>query len=91
MTLETSGSFDRARDLINPVDARWPVDEATTEASGIDIDYLSNGFKLRNNSAIFNGGSGVTTAKYIYMAWAENPFGGHGGKFGGGVSPATAR
>jgi len=83
--------FDRARDLINPVDARWPVDEATTEASGIDIDYLSNGFKLRNNSAIFNGGSGVTTAKYIYMAWAENPFGGHGGKFGGGVSPATAR
>jgi len=31
---------------------------------------------------------GVT---YAVMAWAENPFGGHGGTFGSGVSPATAR
>ncbi len=35
-----------------------------------DMDILSNGFKLRSDSAATNAG----TAPYIYMAWAENPF-----------------
>jgi hypothetical protein len=38
--------------------------------SGVDIDILSNGFKLRNTNAI-NNGSGVTN---IYAAFAESPF-----------------
>jgi len=84
--------FDGARNTYNPVDLRSPLDSnLDPETSGIDLDYLSNGFKLRNVSAIFNGGSGVTSATYIYMSWAINPFGGHGGTFGGGVVPATAR
>jgi len=84
--------FDGARNTYNPVDLRSPLDSnLDPETSGIDLDYLSNGFKLRNVSAIFNGGSGVTSATYIYMSWAINPFGGHGGTFGGGVAPATAR
>ena len=40
------------------------------EDTGGNIDFLSNGFKLRLSSANFNG-SGVT---YLYMAFAENPF-----------------
>ena len=34
------------------------------------LDWLSNGFKIRNNNSRFNT-SGVS---YIYMAFAENPF-----------------
>jgi hypothetical protein len=33
-------------------------------------DFLSNGFKLRNNNDIYND----ATHTYIYMAFAENPF-----------------
>jgi hypothetical protein len=37
------------------------------------VDFLSNGFKLRNNAAAvaFNNSSGQT---FLYMAFAENPF-----------------
>ena len=43
--------------------------------------YLSNGFKVRTtNSAMNSSGQ-----KYVYMAFAEHPFGGDG------AAPATAR
>jgi len=52
------------------------------EGSGDNYpDMLSNGFKPRVGSQSIN----VSGATYIYMALAENPFG------GSGVSPATAR
>ena len=35
-----------------------------------DMDILSNGFKLRSDSAATNAG----TAPYVYMAWAHSPF-----------------
>jgi hypothetical protein len=35
-----------------------------------DIDFLSNGFKIRNSNTTWNGSGGT----YIYMAFAENPF-----------------
>jgi hypothetical protein len=38
--------------------------------TGFDIDYLSNGFKLRNVDSYLNGNG----ATFIYMAFAENPF-----------------
>jgi len=57
------------------------------QADQTDMDILSNGFKIRQTSGSVND-DGVT---YSVMAWAENPFGGHGGTFGGGVAPATAR
>ena len=48
-----------------------------------DVDFLSNGFKLRTTWDNVNSSqAGIT---YAYMAWAENPFGGDG------VSPAAAR
>jgi hypothetical protein len=46
-----------------------------------EIDFLSNGFKVRDGSVSVNG-SGYTIT---YTAFAENPFGGDG------VAPATAR
>ena len=46
-----------------------------------EIDFLSNGFKVRDGSGSVNG-SGYTIT---YTAFAENPFGGDG------VAPATAR
>jgi len=45
------------------------------------IDLVSNGIKIRNDS----GGSNTLNHTYIYMAWAENPFG------GSGVGQARAR
>ena len=53
------------------------------EWSGDDvaIDFTANGFKIKSGDAKINA-SGST---YIFMALAENPFG------GSGVSPATAR
>ena len=40
-----------------------------------DIDFLSNGFKIRNGDGLFDA-----SAKYIYAAWAKAPF-----KYGTGV------
>ena len=36
------------------------------------VDFLSNGFKLRNNHTGSNGEN--TSEKFMYMAWAEHPF-----------------
>jgi hypothetical protein len=41
-----------------------------TTSVGYGIDMLSNGFKIRNTNANWNG----SAATYIYMAFAENPF-----------------
>jgi hypothetical protein len=35
------------------------------------MDFLSNGFKLR----AANGGDNASTVPYIYMAFADKPFG----------------
>jgi len=51
------------------------------EGSGNNIDMLSNGFKLREVSASYN----ATGSTYIYIAFAEHPFG------GANVSPSPAR
>jgi hypothetical protein len=55
------------------------------EGGTTDFDLLGNGLKLRKNDDANEETSCVT------IAFADNPFGGHGGTFGNGVSPATAR
>ena len=55
------------------------------EAGTTDFDLLGNGLKLRKNDDTNEETSCVT------IAFADNPFGGHGGRFGGGAAPATAR
>jgi len=54
----------------NQIDERLRANLADAEESSGHIDFLSNGFKMRNTNGTQNS-SGVT---YIYMAFAENPF-----------------
>ena len=54
---------------------------ASAEYQIVHLDILSNGFKVRTTNPGWNASGGT----YIFMALAENPFG------GSGVSPATAR
>jgi len=58
---------DTARNTFNPVDKYIAWDQGTTEASGIPVDFLSNGFKLRTSSGDFNS-SGATI---VYGAWGD--------------------
>ena len=48
----------------------FPSSSAAEVSNEKDLDYLSNGFKLRTS------GSGVNNSGYnvIYMAFAQNPF-----------------
>jgi len=71
-TVENWHIFDDVRNTFNPADKdlRPNTSGAETTSSLSNIDFLSNGFKLRNSDADYNG-SGTT---YIYMAFAENPF-----------------
>lgn len=63
---------DSARNPYNVVDARLKPNSPDIEAvsSVQNVDFLSNGFKLRNTDTEKNG-SGTT---YIFAAFAENPF-----------------
>ena len=63
---------DTTRNPNNPVIINIRPDSNIAEASssGLDIDFLSNGFKNRSDQAQLNS-SGVS---YIYMAFAESPF-----------------
>jgi hypothetical protein len=75
---------DTARDTYNECDKDLLVETAQAEDVGMSAvfgDILSNGFKCRSTSTATNASGGT----YIYMAFAERPFGGEG------VSPAKAR
>jgi len=74
---------DTVRDTYNPSTKRLNPNLTAVESddSAVDIDFLSNGFKIRSvNNSVNESGS-----DYIFIALSENPFG------GSGVSPATAR
>ena len=61
---------DTARDTYNPATKYIAFNRTDAEASGIPVDFLSNGFKIRSASGDFNS-SGATI---LYGAWAENSF-----------------
>ena len=62
---------DNKRDPYNMVEQNISPDtSAVANPNAIDFDFLSNGFKLRNNDN--NGNNSGDT--YIYMCFAENPF-----------------
>jgi hypothetical protein len=60
---------DSSRSPFNVVDDYLAADSSQAESttSQVNIDFLSNGFKLRSGFDIVNAGT------YIYMAFAENP------------------
>ena len=75
---------DSTRSTYNVVDDIFRANTSQAEASGNSnyyVDFLSNGFKIRTSSAAWN----ESGSDYLFLAFAENPFG------GSGVSPATAR
>ena len=65
--------FDNKRDPHNEAIGTLYPSQSVVEDRGTganDIDFLSNGIKLRNTGGSWN----TNTATYIYMAFAENPF-----------------
>jgi hypothetical protein len=74
---------DSTRSPNNPIGADGLLNAGSTDPEGTwsarDIDFLSNGFKLRSSSGSVNGGT------VVYAAWAENPFG------SSNTAPANAR
>ena len=73
--------FDNQREGYNVDNDELVANTTAAETTTDYLDLLSNGFKLRSTDADVNASAGT----YIYMAFAEHPFG------GGGAAPATAR
>ena len=61
---------DNKRDPFNASNTNLFANLDGGDSSSNDIDFLSNGIKLRNTGGSWN----TNTATYIYMAFAENPF-----------------
>ena len=81
---DSAGSWYMYDNKINPENVMDTILFANTSAaestnSNENLDFLSNGFKLRTTSAARNASGG----SYIYMAFAEQPL--------VGDNPATAR
>jgi hypothetical protein len=62
--------FDSSRDLYNPENGRLYANLVDAENDQNSVDFVSNGFKLRDTS----GDNNSSGQSYIYMAFAENPF-----------------
>ena len=85
-------TFDTVRGPINPNQAKIHLSGNTGEIYGeSSIDFHANGFKIRstdfdiNNYGFEGGVRGDHNYSYMYMAFADVPFGGQC------VAPATAR
>ena len=63
--------YDNARATTNPIKKFLEPNRHASESdsSSNSVDFVSNGFKFRNNSGDMNG-----AGEYIYFAWAESPF-----------------
>ena len=75
---------DSTRSTFNPVEKTLYWSLTNAEGTGVNggVDFLSNGFKVRQPTGYGYNNSGVLN---LYMAFAENPF------VGDGTSPVTAR
>ena len=73
--------WDNKRNTFNIMNAELRAGTTDAESSTDKLDFLSNGFKIRNTYTSGNADGGT----YIYMAFAESPF-----VTSGGV-PCTAR
>tara|TARA_R100000234_G_scaffold19586_1_gene11011 strand:+ start:1126 stop:3561 length:2436 start_codon:yes stop_codon:yes gene_type:complete len=64
--------YDSARSTFNVIDdfLRADTNDGNSTSSQVNVDFLSNGFKMRSGFDIVNAGSGT----YFYMAFAENAF-----------------
>ena len=72
-TANAWGIFDSARGAYNEITMNLDADRTDAENTATnydDLDFLSNGFKLREENDDINASDGT----YIYMAYAEHPF-----------------
>ena len=60
---------DNVRNPYNPADSRLFANTTDTPSVGEGVDFLSNGFKVRNGG----NGSNANDQTYLYMAIAEQP------------------
>ena len=74
---------DNKRDTFNPSQKVMTPNQNYAEFTNslYNVDFLSNGFKIRNSTSPWN----ISGSTYIYMAFAEHPF------VGDGTNPVTAR
>ena len=72
---------DAVRDPINPLNNQLQPNSSNAESGSSYMDFTANGFKLRGTQGATNASGGT----YVYLAFAENPFGGDG------VAQAKAR
>jgi hypothetical protein len=63
-------SYNSSSDPSNVVAKTIYPNLANAEATENDLDFVSNGMKMRDTGTHTNASGGT----YIYMAWAENPF-----------------
>ena len=61
---------DSSRNPTNPVTLFLDASDSDSDGTGTDVDFLSNGFKLRNADA----GTNYNNQTYIFAAFAESPF-----------------
>jgi hypothetical protein len=61
---------DSSRNVYNVAGELLEANDSLAGSNYDFIDFLSNGFKIRNTGSGING-SGTT---FIVAAWAENPF-----------------
>jgi hypothetical protein len=72
--------YDSQRSPYNEIDDQLVANDPTAETTGSEeIDFLSNGFKIRTADSDVNSSGG----NYVYAAFAKYPFGGTD------VTPAT--
>ena len=69
--------YDSTRSTTNPVNKNleWNTGDAENTLTSMNVDFLSNGIKVRGDDGDINGSGGT----YIGFAWAENPFQANGG------------
>ena len=73
--------YDSVRSPYNEIDDQLAAINSAAETTGSEeVDFLSNGFKMRTADSDIN----TSGATYFFAAWAEYPFGGED------VTPATA-
>ena len=66
--------LDSARNSFNATNLRHYLDTTNADITSITHDFLSNGFKLRAS----DGGVNASGGTYVYITFAQNPFGGSG-------------
>ena len=62
--------WDNKRSSFNVVNKLLYPNGAYAEDTLTSLDFVSNGFKIRDNRAFIN----ASGSPYVYMAFAENPF-----------------